>query len=35
VAGGGDVAHHDLGVDEILGATEANKTDFQSENSRF
>ena len=28
VAGGGDIAHHDLGVDEILGATEADKTDF-------
>jgi hypothetical protein len=25
---GGELAHHDLAVDEILGATEADETDF-------
>jgi len=25
----GELAHHDFAVDEILGATEADETDFQ------
>jgi hypothetical protein len=31
VAMGGEFAHHDFTVDEILGATEADETDFQGE----
>jgi hypothetical protein len=27
----GQLAHHDFTVDEILGATEADETDFQGE----
>src|SRR5262249_3201005 len=29
VPAGGEVAHHDLGVDEVLRASEADETDFQ------